>query len=951
MEQLIATIEKGQPFFNAIARNKYLKAIRDGFISVIPIIIFSSIFCLVASVPNIWGFYWPDDINNALWKCYNYSMGILAIACAATTAKHFADAQNRDLPKNNQINFISCMCAAIIGFLLLSSDTIATDAASGFNTTYLGSKGLLTAFIAAFVTGIIYKFFIKRNITVKMPEQVPPNISQTFKDIIPFSVCITVFWVFDIVFRAAFGFCFAQGVIQVFQPLFTAADGYIGLAVIYGAMSLFWFVGVHGPSIVEPAIAAALVANMTDNLAAFQAGQHASAVLTQGAQYFVVCMGGTGATLVLVFMFCFLAKSQEMRAVGKAAIVPVCFAVNEPLLFAAPIVLNPVFFVPFVFAPIANIWILKIFIDFLGMNGFMYTLPWTVPGPIGTIMGLGFQPLAFVMLALILVVDFALYYPFFRAYDAQKCAEEAEISQEELAAKNAEKAAKLNDAFQGKADAKSVAAGKVLNDGSTMVAAQCSMLLLAVTQFTTKFNGSELSVFDCTSMGTRGLFSAYIAAFITVWVYKFCVSRDLTIKLPKEVPGAIAQNFRDIIPFGGAVIICGIIDVVVRNLMGVPFSELLIKLLSPLFTAAETYPGLILIQAATAFFWFIGVHGPSIVQPGIDPIRLANQAENLQVLLAGGHPAHSLTFNMSLVGEFGGTGATFIVPLLLILFMKSKQLKAVGKASIVPVAFAVNEPLLFGAPMILNPYMLIPFVAAGCVNVSVAKFFIDNVGMNGFSFVVPWATPAPIGIFITTNFQLIALVFVAIIILLDAIIYLPFLKAYDKLLCDQEAERAAELGLESDGAAAIAANASAPAVEQATASVETTVAAADSKPVADQPEPAADASAKKDVDGLKVLVLCAGAGTSAMLANAIKEGAAQTGENIASSAGAYGQHTAIMDQYDVIVLAPQVRSYYNDMKADTDRLGIKLLAPRGKEYIDLTRDPAGAIKWLRENLD
>ncbi len=494
-------------------------------------------------------------------------------------------------------------------------------------------------------------------------------------------------------------------------------------------------------------------------------------------------------------------------------------------------------------------------------------------------------------------------------------------------------------------------AGKVLNDGSTMVAAQCSMLLLAVTQFTTKFNGSELSVFDCTSMGTRGLFSAYIAAFITVWVYKFCVSRDLTIKLPKEVPGAIAQNFRDIIPFGGAVIICGIIDVVVRNLMGVPFSELLIKLLSPLFTAAETYPGLILIQAATAFFWFIGVHGPSIVQPGIDPIRLANQAENLQVLLAGGHPAHSLTFNMSLVGEFGGTGATFIVPLLLILFMKSKQLKAVGKASIVPVAFAVNEPLLFGAPMILNPYMLVPFVAAGCVNVSVAKFFIDNVGMNGFSFVVPWATPAPIGIFITTNFQLIALVFVAIIILLDAIIYLPFLKAYDKLLCDQEAERAAELGLESNGDAAIAANASAPAVEQTTASVETTVAAADIKPVAEQPEPASDTSAKKDVDGLKVLVLCAGAGTSAMLANAIKEGAAQTGENIASSAGAYGQHTAIMDQYDVIVLAPQVRSYYNDMKADTDRLGIKLLAPRGKEYIDLTRDPAGAIKWLRENLD
>ena len=384
--------------------------------------------------------------------------------------------------------------------------------------------------------------------------------------------------------------------------------------------------------------------------------------------------------------------------------------------------------------------------------------------------------------------------------------------------------------------------------------------------------------------------------------------------------------------------------------MGVPFSELLIKLLSPLFTAAETYPGLILIQAATAFFWFIGVHGPSIVQPGIDPIRLANQAENLQVLLAGGHPAHSLTFNMSLVGEFGGTGATFIVPLLLILFMKSKQLKAVGKASIVPVAFAVNEPLLFGAPMILNPYMLIPFVAAGCVNVSVAKFFIDNVGMNGFSFVVPWATPAPIGIFITTNFQLIALVFVAIIILLDAIIYLPFLKAYDKLLCDQEAERAAELGLESDGAAAIAANAPAPAVEQLPLPSRRLLPppTASLSPISPSPLPMHPPRRMSTAEGPRPVR------RRRHLCHARQRHQGRCGTDRREHRflrSAYGQHTAIMDQYDVIVLAPQVRSYYNDMKADTDRLGIKLLAPRGKEYIDLTRDPAGAIKWLRENLD
>ena len=201
------------------------------------------------------------------------------------------------------------------------------------------------------MVGIVYKFFVSRNITIKLPDQVPPNISQTFKDLIPFSVSISIFWLFDLIFRSAFGFCFAQGVIQVFQPLFSAADSYVGLAIIYGAMSLFWFVGVHGPSIVEPAISAALVANMSANLTAYQAGEQATHVLSLSSQYFVVCLGGTGATLVICFMFAFLAKSKEMKAIGRASMIPTLFNVNEPFLFGAPMVLNPIFFVPFVFAP------------------------------------------------------------------------------------------------------------------------------------------------------------------------------------------------------------------------------------------------------------------------------------------------------------------------------------------------------------------------------------------------------------------------------------------------------------------------------------------------------------------------------------------------------------------------------------------------------------------------
>ena len=474
MEKLIALIEKGKPFFNAIARNKYLKAIRDGFISVMPIIIVSSIFLLVSAVPNVWGFYWPAEINDVLMKAYNYSMGIVALCATATTAKHFCDAQNRDLPKSNQINFISVMIASIIGFMLLSSDAISFEnggmTISGLANGYLGSKGLLTAFIAAFATGIIYKFFVSRNITIKMPEQVPPNISQTFKDIIPFAACLTLFWGIDFGFRSVFGFCFAQGVIQVFQPLFSAADGYLGLAIIYGAMSLFWFVGVHGPSIVEPAISAALISNLEINMAMYQAGEHATAVLTKPLQDFVVAMGGTGATLVICFMFAFLAKSKEMRAVGRASAVPVCFGVNEPFLFGAPMVLNPIFFIPFIFAPIANIWITKFFIDFLGMNGFMFSLPWTTPAPVGIAMGLGLQPLAFLLIPILLIADFVIYYPFFKVYDRQKCAEEAEVDQDELAAIAAQKEAAMNAAFQGQADTASVATGAVAAAAASMAA-------------------------------------------------------------------------------------------------------------------------------------------------------------------------------------------------------------------------------------------------------------------------------------------------------------------------------------------------------------------------------------------------------------------------------------------------------------------------------------------------
>ena len=425
MEKIIAAVDKMKPFFEKVSNNPYLRAIRDGFVSCLPVILFSSLFILVACIPEIWDFKWDDYVSGLLWQAYGYSMGILSVLMVATIAKSLTDNFNHKLPKLRQINPVSVMIVSIICFLLLSVEGVD----KGIATEFMGTKGLLSAFVVAFTVPNIYKFFVGRGITIKLPEEVPHYIAQTYADLFPLAASITFFWVFSFVFRDVTGMLFGNWILELFKPLFQAADGYIGIALIYGAMAMFWFVGIHGPSIVEPAVTAIYIANIELNLQMVQAGEHATAILTHPTSYFVATLGGTGATLMFCAMCAFIAKSKQLRTVGRSSFIPVIFAVNEPILFGAPIVLNPVLFVPFILAPIANVWLYKFFVDVLGMNAFSYILPWTTPGTIGLIVATGFAKLSFFLAPLLLVVDAVIYYPFFRAYDKQLVEREALIAE------------------------------------------------------------------------------------------------------------------------------------------------------------------------------------------------------------------------------------------------------------------------------------------------------------------------------------------------------------------------------------------------------------------------------------------------------------------------------------------------------------------------------------------
>lgn len=420
LDAVIKKIEKGKPFFDKIAQNIYLGAVRDGFLTAMPAILFSSVFILAASIPEIFGIKLPADVSTWLWKVYNYSMGIVGLLVSATTAKCLAESMNRRLPESKVINTTSVMLASICGFFMLA----VSDVKLGISTTYLGTKGLLASFIAAFITVKMYKFCVEKDVTIHMPKEVPGTISQMFRDVFPFSFSVLVCVIIDLIVRNLFGYTFAEAIITLLQPLFTAADGYLGICIIWGAMAMFWFVGVHGPSIVEPAIAAIIYANVDANLVLFKAGHQAANVLTVGLGNFVGTMGGTGATLVVPFLFMLFARSKQLKAVGKTTFIPVCFAVNEPLLFATPIVLNPYFFVPFLLAPMVNVSLFKFFVDVLKMNSFIYVLPWATPAPIGLILGTGISFLAVLLAVLLIVVDGIIYLPFVKAYDASLLEEE-----------------------------------------------------------------------------------------------------------------------------------------------------------------------------------------------------------------------------------------------------------------------------------------------------------------------------------------------------------------------------------------------------------------------------------------------------------------------------------------------------------------------------------------------
>ena len=306
MESIVKFLEKGQPYFDKVSKNIYLQAIKDGFLAAMPIILSSSVFLLISTLPGVvatvGGFTLPDwwnvDVVNFCNKVYNFTMGVVGIMVAGTTASALTGSKNRRMPAGKAINATSTMVAAMCAMLILAvtqtSAKIDGADVSVFFTDNMGTKGLLSSFVAAFATVNIYAFCIKRDITIKLPKEVPGAIAQNFRDIFAFSFSILFVAVIDVICRTCLAVPFANVISTLVSPLFAAADSYAGLALIWFMIPLFWFMGIHGPSVVKPALNAALFGNITTNLATLQAGGHPALALTENFGNYIGELGGTG---------------------------------------------------------------------------------------------------------------------------------------------------------------------------------------------------------------------------------------------------------------------------------------------------------------------------------------------------------------------------------------------------------------------------------------------------------------------------------------------------------------------------------------------------------------------------------------------------------------------------------------------------------------------------------
>lgn len=426
--------EKIMPIANKMGNQRHMVAIRKGIIATMPLTIVGSFFTILLNIPVDSIAAMIEPYREILDVPFRYTVGILAFYATFGIASSLA--------RSYKLDSLTAGILATMAFLVTAApplrvfeDVDGVIAAGRYiNIANLSSSSLFGSIVTAIVSVEIYRFFIVKNITIKMPDGVPPEVSNSFIALVPGAAILILFWVL----RHMIGFDLNGFLSNLLMPLKGVLAGnslFGGLLTVF-LICFFWVLGIHGPAIMGPVIRPFWDMSIAENMEAFQAGTSAhdlpNLFTEQFLQWFI-WIGGAGTTLALVVLFLF-SKSKYLKKLGQLSILPGLFNINEPVIFGAPIVMNPVLAIPFIGAPLITTTI-SYFATVSGLVPRMAArLGFAMPSPIAAWMSTDWSITAAILVIFNFVLTLGIYYPFFKVFEKQQLEKEAEELAQEAAA-------------------------------------------------------------------------------------------------------------------------------------------------------------------------------------------------------------------------------------------------------------------------------------------------------------------------------------------------------------------------------------------------------------------------------------------------------------------------------------------------------------------------------------
>ena len=369
--------EKIMPVASKLGQNKYLTVLRDAFMLSFPITMFGSIVVVLNNLP-FFNDATKGTLNHLFSNGQSATMGIMSIFVTFGIGYY--------LSKSYEVEAIFGGAVALSSFLILTPFFMILENGEEVSGVLaldrLGAKGMFIGMLAAFIATEIYVRFVKKGLVIKMPDGVPPAVARSFAAMIPAILTLTIFALLNAFVIGVFNTNLHDVVYEVIQkPLVGLGSGLPATLIALFFVQFLWFFGLHGQILVNSVMDPIWNTLMLDNLEAYKAGQPLPHIITKPfMEIFTVGMGGSGMTLMVIILMAFFMKSRQLKDVGRLALGPGIFNVNEPVIFGMPMVLNAAIFIPWIITPL----IVTTFNYLVMAAGIVpaptgVSVPWTVP--------------------------------------------------------------------------------------------------------------------------------------------------------------------------------------------------------------------------------------------------------------------------------------------------------------------------------------------------------------------------------------------------------------------------------------------------------------------------------------------------------------------------------------------------------------------------------------------